>query len=256
MTKPELRKHTTGTKRAVPLGAELDKTLLAYAAAAAAASVEIFALAVPGEAKIVYTHAHRRLPLNHILPLDLNHDGKTDFTFNDTHGTTYSGGGWGILTFFPNKSANQIWGHVTSQHIRGWASALAAGVQVGSKGRFYPGQKIIARSSSSNGGIRKNTLNSCYGSWKDVTNRYLGLKFMIKGKTHYGWARLNVSCANLVVSGTLTGYAYETVPGKSIVTGKTKGPDVITLQDASLGHLAQGSSGLSAWRNESADVTH
>jgi len=50
------------------------------------------------------------------------------------------------------------------------------------------------------------------------------------------------------VSATLTGYAYETIPGKAIITGKTHGPDVITLQDASLGHLARGASGLSAWR--------
>ena len=38
----------------------------------------------------------------------------------------------------------------------------------------------------------------------------------------------------------LTGYAYETIPNKLIITGKTKGPDVITAQPGSLGHLAQG----------------
>jgi hypothetical protein len=34
---------------------------------------------------------------------------------------------------------------------------------------------------------------------------------------------------------TLTGYAYETIPNKPIITGKTKGPDVITLDPATLG---------------------
>jgi hypothetical protein len=43
---------------------------------------------------------------------------------------------------------------------------------------------------------------------------YLGLKFVIKGKTHYGWARLAVSAQRFVVTATLTRYAYETVPGK------------------------------------------
>jgi hypothetical protein len=46
----------------------------------------------------------------------------------------------------------------------------------------------------------------------------------------------------------LSGYAYETIANKAIIAGKTKGPDVITVQPGSLGRLAQGSSGLAAWR--------
>jgi hypothetical protein len=38
----------------------------------------------------------------------------------------------------------------------------------------------------------------------------------------------------------LTGYAYETVPNKPIIAGKTKGPDVITMPAGSLGELARG----------------
>jgi len=85
------------------------------------------------------------------------------------------------------------------------------------------------------------------GYWQGVQKRYLGLKFYIEGKAHYGWARLTFPglCES---GGTLTGYAYETIANKSIVTGKTKGKDVITVEAASLGHLAQGTSGLSAWR--------
>ena len=30
------------------------------------------------------------------------------------------------------------------------------------------------------------------GPWRNVTTRYLGLKFKINGKFHYGWARLSV----------------------------------------------------------------
>jgi hypothetical protein len=40
----------------------------------------------------------------------------------------------------------------------------------------------------------------------------------------------------------LTGYAYETIPNKPIIAGKTKGPDVFTVQPGSLGHLARGAS--------------
>jgi hypothetical protein len=58
----------------------------------------------------------------------------------------------------------------------------------------------------------------------NVSNRYLGLKFKIDGKTHYGWARLTVQLpGNFLVKATLTGYAYETVAGKAIRAGQTKG---------------------------------
>jgi hypothetical protein len=42
------------------------------------------------------------------------------------------------------------------------------------------------------------------------------------------------------IVGTLTGYAYETIPNKPIIAGKITGPDVITLEPGSLGWLALG----------------
>jgi hypothetical protein len=82
------------------------------------------------------------------------------------------------------------------------------------------------------------------GKGNGVANRYLGLKFVIHGKVHYGWARLSVTLGHHWqyddVSGTLTGYAYETLPNKPIITGKTKGEDVIMFQPDSLGWLARG----------------
>jgi len=72
----------------------------------------------------------------------------------------------------------------------------------------------------------------------------LGLRFVVEGEVHYGWARLSVSLGHHRqyedVSGILTGYAYETVPNQPIVTGKTEGADVIVLQAESLGGLARG----------------
>ena len=87
-----------------------------------------------------------------------------------------------------------------------------------------------------------------HGHWVNVKNRYLGLKFQIKGKTHYGWARLSVQAISQI-SATLTGYAYETIANKPIIAGKTNGPDVITVQPASLGHLAAGASAIPVWRS-------
>ena len=106
------------------------------------------------------------------------------------------------------------------------------------------------------------------GNWARVTNRYLGLKFKINEKTHYGWARLSVQISSdyRQITATLTGYAYETIAGKSIKAGQTKGPaDDSTNQDfgpgasitnpipdtpqpASLGMLALGAQGVPLWR--------
>lgn len=87
-------------------------------------------------------------------------------------------------------------------------------------------------------------LGAWAGSGKGVSNRYLGLKVVIRGEVHYGWARLSVSLGHQRhfndVSGTLTGYAYETVPDKPIVAGQMNGDDVITVQPKTLGSLALG----------------
>jgi hypothetical protein len=97
--------------------------------------------------------------------------------------------------------------------------------------------------------------------WKNLGSHYVGLKFNIQGKTHYGWARVKV-VSYPQYAAILTGYACETIPNKPIVTGKTKGPDEIridgadaalttpTHEPARLGLLAMGSSGLSIWRRE------
>ena len=71
--------------------------------------------------------------------------------------------------------------------------------------------------------------SDAFGPWVHVTNRYLLLKFTINGKFHYGWARLNVRVPyrEFELAVTLTGYAYETIPGKGIVADKTKGRDVV-----------------------------
>jgi hypothetical protein len=108
---------------------------------------------------------------------------------------------------------------------------------------------------------------TCADPWNNVKNRYLGLKFTINGKTHFGWARLNVTCittfSNHQITGLLTGYAYETIPNKRIVTGVKKSqqaiasvrtapaPDAATARvQTTLGLLAQGSAGVATWRPE------
>ena len=78
------------------------------------------------------------------------------------------------------------------------------------------------------------------GPWLHVKQAYLGLKFVIKGKKHFGWARVKLSISGQSITAILTGYAYETIPGKPIITGATKGTEE---QAGSLGALAAGAGG-------------
>jgi hypothetical protein len=97
---------------------------------------------------------------------------------------------------------------------------------------------------------------------KGVFNRYLGIKFKIGADYHYGWARITVETStskSQAFTATLTGYAYETVPGKAIVAGATTGAEVgevnpaATTDDAPLlGMFTLGAQGLALWRREEA----
>ena len=94
------------------------------------------------------------------------------------------------------------------------------------------------------------------GEWgnggQGLKNGYLGLKFVLNGKIHYGWARVSVIVKNNTIDiASITGYAFETIPNKSIIIGKTHGPDVI-VKPATLGSLAAGANALSTWRTRGA----
>ena len=63
------------------------------------------------------------------------------------------------------------------------------------------------------------------GYWVNIGPHYLGLSFVKNGKTHFGWAQLNVQFVYFqryqTLTTTMSGYAYETTSGKSIAAGKT-----------------------------------
>jgi hypothetical protein len=237
---------------------DFDHRLSMYALAASAAGVGMLALAQSAEGKIIYTKAHRTISPNTTIKLDLNHDGIVDFSLKDTFSQSFYSS-WGRLIALPAGQKNQVWGHAVSR--RGYASALLGGVRVGAKGQFLAGSGVMASTYFLGGRNQPPFSASCHDPWANVTNRYLGLKFVITGKMHFGWARLNVSCASSHVNATLTGYAYETVPNRPIFTGKQKGPGEIpsfsrlgpsprspALHPVSLGRLAQGAAGSDAWR--------
>jgi hypothetical protein len=186
------------------------------------------AMAKPAEAKIVYHPVHRVIGPSHSYNLDLNHDKVTDFTIRNYYGCNQDYC-VGILSALP-AAGNGVAGAKGFLGIP-YAYALSGGAVIGPRQPFS-GQLMA----SDNMGT--------LGRWLNVSHRYLGLRFQIKGTIHYGWARLNVVDNNTRITATLTGYAYETVANKVIVAGKIEGPDVITLEPGSLGALAAGSSRL------------
>jgi hypothetical protein len=143
-----------------------------------------------------------------------------------------------------------------------WGAALRYGAKIQRGDRFYTGNVRLGRVGTAGG---SNT--SWFGPWfnggKGVKDRYLGLKFKIKGRLHFGWARMTVTITKNRFTATLTGYAYETIPGKGIVAGRTNGADdgeqsqatpVTPTPDPTLGALAMGAPGLYIWRRKESVV--
>jgi hypothetical protein len=155
------------------LRGRLERNLLAYATAASAAGVG--ALALPAEAKVIYTPMHVDASFYH---LDLNNDGVTDFLFSVTSSCESNC----VKTFVISGNS----GAVRHSTRSGYAAALRAGAHIGPKKQFEKSYarliEVIASSSSTYG----------RGPWVNVKKRYLGLKFRVGADIHYGWARLNV----------------------------------------------------------------
>ena len=221
-------------RAACNLAASLHHRLNMYAMAASAAGVGALALTQSADAKVVYTPAHHVIHRGSHFALDLNHDGIPDFNINHRSGCTTDGFcATALYAMGAPYSGNYVAGN---RKIFDFAYALRPRTRIGPK-QPWLGFAMYYRFRA------VSTYGRCTGSWADVKNRYLGFKFLINGKIHYGWARLNVKC-NLYSKkiGVLTGYAYETLPNKAIITGRTEDFDVITLpmRTGTLGHLALG----------------
>jgi len=227
------------------LSESLHHRLNSYALAASAAGVSLAALAQPAEGRIIYTPTHKVIRPNELYTLSFS-KGRTDFEIKNGRNNQ---GNYTYFTFLDiygegqGANYNQVsCNSLTIFTNAGVASALKKGSVIFGEARWLFRAAVLA---AEYGG-------PSYGNWRNVKNRYLGLTFYVDKKKHYGWARMSVKTISheegILITGILTGYAYETIPNKPIIAGKTRGPDVITIQDASLGHLTRGASAIPAWR--------
>jgi hypothetical protein len=187
---------------------------------AVAIAVMVTVLAVnPAQAEIVYHSADIGIA-DGTYNLDVNGDGVTDFTIASTF--HWGGGSCGTL-------CTVVWSRVLNETPASGNGAIVGplkrGQEIGPNEVFDGNQALMA-------GVRleKFCLESCkyislhLGHWLGKTG-YLGLSFQVNGQTYYGWARLScgrqLGFAGTAGTGTLLGYAYETIPGKAILAGQT-----------------------------------
>ena len=233
----------TKERSAVQLGRHLEKNLLAYAAAATGA---VLVSAAPSAgAQIVYTPSNTPFPLNHqnqgpvFTTLDLNNDGVPDFTFAMSSTAHFSSIGYTTrfklyMKVVPDQTGNEV----VQGSLAPTASAVPAGVTIGPKEKFVADGYMVHQVYS-----RQGQINQSSGTWQPVEFAYIGLKFMINGQVHYGWARVKFPYPYGYKYPSIYGYAYESTPNTPIVTGQTSGtaPTHATTEGpASLGMLAAG----------------
>lgn len=80
-------------------------------------------------------------------------------------------------------------------------------------GEFYEIQSLIAIGYCFAGE------KECSYDWANKADRFLGLRFEINGKKHYGWAQLEVKSAT---EWFIKDYAYNATPDKPILAGQKK----------------------------------
>lgn len=254
-------KRPAGCQNAFALPESFHVQLDRYAAAATAAGVGMLALAQPSEAKIVYTPTHVLLAANQHYGIDFENNGTSDITLGRGagEGATY------VFASGRNGVAAQMDNHR-------FAVAIHAGAQIDFSRHFVQSSSFeptLAIGSASNESSVK-----WRGQWADagqgVTDRYLGVKFTSGGQVHFGWARITITIGDpnraAITKVLLSGYAYETIPNKPIIAGKTTGsaddigdqanaksPESPSPQPATLGLLAAGAPAISIWRRKDSE---
>lgn len=247
----------------VSLSKSIDSRLKLYGIAAAAASVGLLALAEPAEGRVVITNKQIPIPRCdglHTCPVkvDLNKDGIADFSFT----LGYYGFGQNI-----NGRGHIVplaGGAVVGSGPYSSASPLVRGAKIGPSAQFVSFSVDVERSSYCTTNPICFKKHNHEGPWGgNHPNRFVGVRFLIHGKTHYGWIRLTVTTSETApMSEEITEYGYETIANKALDAGLASSDAADGQAQAgadkpsapSLGVLANGADGLALWRREEALV--
>ena len=247
MTAPETGKREG--REIVRVGRSLEERLLAYLAAAGASLVAV----QPAAAKVIYTPINLTIETG-TVPLDLNHDGVVDFNLVEHQKSFSYGSATAVLNVngAGNRGAGAL-GHFHSANALPWGTAIGPGEH------FLHIQRFAGRVAEI--GFFSSLGTFCFGGFagqncSGVTDRFLGLRFVVSGNTYYGWAGFSVvkiRDEQPYIQARLTGVAYEDVPGQPIRAGQLQDGTVMIeaapdREPATLGLLALGAPGLDLWR--------
>jgi hypothetical protein len=248
---PLRQKSSKRSRPAAAFSAALEKKLVSYVTAASAAGLAL--AAVPGaNARVVYTPAN--ISVIGGTELDLNNDGTPDFKFVFEPGNHSS-----ALAIDRVSNGNSVLCGATLPCFEAMVGnyGQAAGPLKEFVGTSYTnafsGRGVIMAVAAAYG-----SKTYFFGAWANQKNKYVGFKFLVDGKVHYGWARMSVANFGQGGAVTISGYAYETIPNVRIIEGHETGlateqPDAAEAPSqthATLGMLAGGTATLPIWRRE------
>jgi hypothetical protein len=245
----------------------LNRLAGAYSLAAAAAGVSLLAMVQPAMGEVIVTHKTIPIPAGKNpkpVYLSLANNGVNDISFtlsqdSDSPDRT-------LLVDAVNKNNDGV------MMGGGWdpyAQALAQNTKIGASAPFfwYAGLVELSASSGANKyckGYWGTNLTHLYIGCGNPKNKYMGVKFQLNGKTHYGWVRLNIKTTSNPngppLTASITEYAYESVANKTIKAGATTSIAEVPVENTqkqvgpSLGLLAAGSNGMPLWRREQSSV--
>jgi hypothetical protein len=169
--------------------------------------------AAGAQAQVVYTDVNpdysHDAPQNNgfaAYPLDLNNDQTVDFVVASRD--TVTPNAHVRLTFAaPYGAGNAVAGETPSAYD--YALALDINTMVDSTLNWIAATNTMA--------YNVDSANPYNENWNGVTDKYLGLQFVVGGNTHYGWARLDsYAIGDSIV---VKDYAYEATPNVGIMTG-------------------------------------
>lgn len=182
-------------------------------------AVLLTALLTPASAEVVYTSVNISIPTNGEYNLNLNRDGVPDFTLRSHLLQDYCQSGDGYVWSLSITPAN---GNAVVAADGADAAAMLQGAPVSASQPFLRSQARLAELDWGRCGSGQ------YGQWRNLPNRYVGLQLRVQGSSnvYYGWAEVVEEAflddnGHLQTFTVLHGFAYETVPGRTILAGQT-----------------------------------
>ncbi len=201
----------------------LKRQIAQYSVAATVAGVSVLALTTPAIGEVVVTKKTIPIPVGSAampepVGVSLANNGVNDLLFSLTQDS-----------MDPDRALFVAADGVASAGtFNPYATAMMRGAKIGPGITFESGGALVEFSATSNG------YKFCRGYWNsnpaggfracgNPKNKYLGVRFLLNGQTHYGWVRLTVATNSdrngPPLTATITGYAYETVPNTAIKAG-------------------------------------